>query len=203
MLIGIAGRKQSGKDTVASMIQYILVSKEKSTYDGWKEFKVSTLNPEMYMKQNGTYIRIIPFAYHLKKCVADILNCPVKSLYLEAFKVQLIPWLSITVRQFLQRLGTEVGRNIDPDIWIKAFDHQFGGLINLDDLIIPDVRFVNEANYVKDHNGILLQTNRGSQTDFHQSEVDLNGYEKFDHILNNNGTLKELFENVKNIVINL
>lgn len=203
MIIGISGKKQSGKDTVASMIQYIMLYrsyKRSYNFDEWKLFKAASTIPSYEQLGDFRYIKIIPFAYHLKKCASIILDCNEEDLYNESFKESEINWLGITVREFLQKLGTEVGRNIDSDLWVKAFDNQYHNAIKFDTFIVPDVRFVNEAEYIKNHNGILLRTNRGSSEDFHQSEIDLDKYKKFDFILDNNNSLNNLFKEVDKIV---
>ena len=125
MLIGIAGKKQVGKNTVASMLQYLFTSKEH------REFI------------------ILPIAFMLKNATADILHCKKERLEDEWFKELPISWLNnITVREFLQKLGTEVGRTIDKDLWINAY------LRKIDpnaDIIVPDIRFQNEANKIKEY----------------------------------------------------
>jgi hypothetical protein len=86
--------------------------------------------------------------------------------------------------------------------------------------IITDVRFPNEAQAIKDKGGILIRVNRidanemrdnkiigfkesdGSITPYnHPSETALDNYEEFDYIINNNGTIDELIEQVRAILI--
>ena len=87
--------------------------------------------------------------------------------------------------------------------------------------IITDVRFPNEADAIKQRNGILIRVNRDlviGEDDFgytrvsinqaekdgiidpqHESETALDDY-KFDYIIDNNGTIEELTEKVKVIL---
>ena len=69
-------------------------------------------------------------------------------------------------RKLLQLLGTEVGRNlIDPDIWVKKWKRNVDLIIadrvehgNSPALILcDDIRFNNEAKYVKDNFGYIIK----------------------------------------------
>lgn len=63
------------------------------------------------------------------------------------------------VRRFLQVLGTEAVRgHLGADSWVNALDLAWGKL-GSPRLVIPDVRFPNEAEYVKKR-GTLWRVNR-------------------------------------------
>lgn len=74
--------------------------------------------------------------------------------------------------------------------------------------VITDVRFPNEAEAIKEHNGITIRINRGLvertgkmiQGPEHISETALDDA-KFDYVIENNGTIEELIEQVKKILI--
>ena len=75
--------------------------------------------------------------------------------------------------------------------------------------IISDTRFPNEIESVKKHNGLTIRINRDSvlrtgklfDTDNHESETALDDYQGFDYVIDNNGTIEELKEVVKDILI--
>ena len=77
-----------------------------------------------------------------------------------------------------------------------------------DNWIITDMRFPNELEAVKKHNGITIRINRGLvertgnmiQEPEHISETALDNYE-FTHVISNNGTIEELIERVKEIIL--
>ena len=73
----------------------------------------------------------------------------------------------VTPRHMMQTLGTEWGRNlIDGDIWVKAFARLNAGKC----VIVPDVRFENEAELVR-ANGVLIHlVGRGGIEGNHVSE---------------------------------
>lgn len=65
-----------------------------------------------------------------------------------------------------------------------------------DNIIVSDLRFKVEYEEVKQRNGITIYIDRGGVPGSHQSErevVDLANDNKFDYVINNNGTLRDLF----------
>lgn len=103
------------------------------------------------------------------------------------------------VRELLQRLGTDAGRNVLGDnIWVdtcfrKAEDGQR--------YFLTDCRYPNEAEAVKSRSGYMVRVNRpgfGPIND-HISEVGLDGYE-FDFVIDNDGSLDDLRGKVLNFL---
>lgn len=78
---------------------------------------------------------------------------------------------------------------------------------------ITDVRFPNEAKAIKDRGGLLIRVNRLNSTPqdghifvpnkdrTHPSETSLDNYEEFDYVIKNEGTIEELIEKVREILI--
>ena len=94
----------------------------------------------------------------------------------------------------LQRVGME-RRQLDPDYWIKR---AFAAIKPMTDIIlIPDLRFVNEAEYIKAQGGYLVDIKRlnadGTQhiaqdrPADHISETALDGYNFDFHLVNSHG----------------
>ena len=113
------------------------------------------------------------------------------------------------IRQLLQWWGTEVRRANEPDYWV---DRMAGGLIEakrlqLYGLIIDDVRFENEAEFIHEQGGTLIRVNpyNGWECDKataeHESEVALDSYEGFDlTITPEYGTLDEHADMIINLL---
>ncbi|WP_201595354.1 deoxynucleotide monophosphate kinase family protein [Psychrobacter vallis] len=82
-------------------------------------------------------------------------------------KAELDICFRVTPRHMMQTLGTEWGRHtIDKDIWVKAFAYLNAGK----QIIVPDVRFENEADLVR-ANGVLIHlVGRGGIEGNHVSE---------------------------------
>ena len=84
----------------------------------------------------------------------------------------LAAWGGRTPRQLLQLLGTEVGRQIDPDVWVKAWARQVEREAWAN-VVADDVRFDNEARAIKDMGGMVVRLERysfSSPADAHTSE---------------------------------
>ena len=108
-----------------------------------------------------------------------------------------------TVRQFLQRLGTDAVRNcVHKDAWIIAAMTGYGEGTNW---IFTDVRFPNEAQAIKDKGGVIIRLNRyppgvsPKLMNLHESEISLDDWE-FDYIIWNNGTLEDLKNQIREIL---
>lgn len=86
----------------------------------------------------------------------------------------------LTARFALQTLGTEWGRNCDPDIWAKAAIEEAAETIRerlAAGVVITDCRFINEARTVRDAGGDVWQILRpgaelGGEAGQHRSELE-------------------------------
>ncbi len=79
IIIGVGGEANSGKDTVASMINYIThVGITRAKYDQW------VTKRKIYDDQNSD--RILYFADNLKKAVSIIYNIPIEYFYDRRYK---------------------------------------------------------------------------------------------------------------------
>lgn len=99
-----------------------------------------------------------------------------------------------------------------------------GNVIDYNDCVFPkwlisDIRFTNEASSLKGRGGIIIRINRprvgiehimdGTQRlaqkpiEEHESEIGLDDYSDFDFVIENDGSLEDLREKVKNIVESL
>lgn len=129
----------------------------------------------------------------------------------------------LTPRKLLQLLGTEAGRDIiHPNIWVNALFADYKEVKKyhknnaksllkegyaykeLPNWIITDVRFLNEAQAIKDRGGYLIRINRGDgNTGDHPSETALDNYTDWDFTIDNNGTIDQLLDKVKAILTKL
>ena len=202
-LIGISGKKQTGKDTVCKTIKMLEIESCADTIVRALQKKSDDNDcVEIWEKRS--------FANTLKICIAEILGCHPLALEDEKFKESKIEWLTddkgepYTVRRFLQEFGTDVGRRISPMIWcmplmrkydeIKREQHPYW--------IITDVRFECEAEEIKKRGGLLIRINRPSierKMHEHESETALDNYAHFDEVITNDGSLLDLIEKVSKI----
>lgn len=113
------------------------------------------------------------------------------SRHLQKGDLEFIKQYYISIRQLLQLWGSEVIRNTFGDkIWILRT------LKDNDNIIVSDLRFKVEYESVKFHRGTTVYINRNCEPGQHQSEkevLDLYNDKKFDYVIHNTGTLKDLF----------
>ena len=179
MIYGISGKKGSGKDLVGKIIQG------------------NTQPP----------YRVMKFADKIKDIVCLLTGCSRDDLENREFKNKELggEWNNMTPREFLQLLGTEACRNvIHPDIWVNALFANYDTSSNYDsNWIITDVRFENECQAIKDRGGIIIRINRDSDVvDDHTSETALDNYDGFDFVVDNNGSIDDLTNNLIKIINN-
>lgn len=133
----------------------------------------------------------------------------------------------MTVRECLQLVGTQALRNnLHPSAHLNAFFSDYKSIVTgfiptyndpdnkgftpesepeYPKWIIPDLRFKNEFQAIKDRGGLTIRIDRNYDKENpkfnHQSETDLDDYrDKFDYILDNNGSIEDLAKQVKVIL---
>jgi len=130
------------------------------------------------------------FAASLKRVTGIIVNA---NPWEDDFK-ESVTNLGITGGQALQQIGVKL-REIDKDIWIKALDLS-DSLAGHDRIVVTDVRFENEAAEIRRLGGVLVEVWRpGLPEDDHVSEQEGRRI-KWDYVLDNSGTLDELYKRV-------
>ena len=129
------------------------------------------------------------FAENLRRMTSIFLNIPVERLRSPEDK-ETMTSMEKTVGVILQEMGTEVCRQIHPDAWVLSLFAAYEPGTSY--WVIDDVRFKNEADYIKKLGGIVIRLNgdpgsvRKSSTRNlnHWSETVLDDYDRFDAIIN-------------------
>jgi hypothetical protein len=226
MIIGINGKIGSGKDTVGKIIQRLLYtnkdqSSEIKKFAGKLKQIASLLTSvpverfedqdfkQSYLGEQWAKTPVAPLSDATLFDKVDLNNL-------------------MTYRELLQKLGTEAMREgLHTNVWVNALfadynatGYNYKGCENkviqgeweYPNWIITDRRFPNEMEAVKAKGGITIRVNRPysttggngipatfSQTQFHPSETALDNHE-FDYVIDNNGTISDLIDKVKNIL---
>ena len=98
---------------------------------------------------------------------------------------------TMTAREFLQFFGTNVCREIKDNVWVDVCINQIkrsGTQL----AIIPDCRFKNEVEAIKESGRKVIRFTRQPHVDLHPSETALDDYDKFDVVIDNeNMTIDE------------
>lgn len=175
-ILGLGGYAQSGKDTLAGQLAEL----------GWTQMAFAdslrdsllALNPIVATRW-GPLGSIKRVPYHLSDLVWDI--------GWDAAKVK-VP----EVRRLMQRMGTEVGRNIfGPNVWVEALFNKAKAL-GVESLVISDVRFPNEIAKIRELGASVWVYRPGvGPINSHASDNSLSSAD-FSFSVNNNGSLEDL-----------
>lgn len=122
MKIGITGYAKSGKDVLADIL-----------VEDFGFLKVNMSDPlDHYLRILNPIIEQCGCGCQYELRYDDMRN---KNSYVKCKEHD-------EVRTLLQKLGTDVGRDIDPDIWTKVRNRN---MADLDKVVCTGVRYVNEA----------------------------------------------------------
>jgi len=110
------------------------------------------------------------------------------------------PW-GRSPRELYQKLGTDVARSIDVNVWVKGADLFIKNNPGRS-VVVTDVRFSNEAYWIRNKGGIVvfLESNtRGIyENTEHSSENGLQGSD-VDVVIQNDGTINALYEKLEEL----
>lgn len=182
MIIGLSGYGRAGKDSVADVLVERHRFQRVAFADKLREC-AEALNP----------IVDVEFDADESKVPVRYLDAKERHGYNAAKEIY------PEFRGTLQRLGTEVGRNIlGSNIWVDA---TMNALDVERDYVITDCRFPNEAQAINRAGGLVVRVQRpgnGPAND-HPSETALDDYQ-FDGVINNDGTLEDLATRVEDFL---
>ena len=177
--VGIAGPKRAGKDTTATILQRCLAEFDQEVMVAQTSFA------------DPMYDMLCAF---LDRDTVDRLrNSDDKD-------TELIEPFGVTLRHMAQTLGTEWGRHlIHADVWVLALHRRVrreaARFAEPAIILVPDVRFPNEAQFIRD-NGFLLHIQRDTgHRDSHTNETPLE-VEDTDTVFQNNGTLEDFEQRI-------
>lgn len=167
-LIGLTGLAGSGKDTVRDMLQ----------------------------REHG--FAGLAFAEPIRSMLRELFNSTGISpdwMDLRELKEKPISGLGVSYRQMAQTLGTEWGRSLQPDFWLRIADEFLASMAEQGEthFVISDVRFQNEADWVHQRGGVIWRIERDgiAPVRAHASEAEISQL-RVDAVIANHGSLQEL-----------
>jgi hypothetical protein len=205
MIIGICGFIGSGKDTVADYLVNFHEFRRESFASTLKDAVAAVFGWDRTMLEGRT-----------KEA--------------REWREQVDPWWAerlamptLTPRWVLQYWGTEVCRKaFHDDIWIASLENKLRS--SKDHVVISDCRFPNEIQSIREAGGIIVWVQRGELPDWYDVAVEANQGKnvainelkmrkihasetawvgtKFDVILDNNGSIDDLYNQAKSIISN-
>lgn len=230
MVVGISGQAGSGKDTVADMLVDNHDFMKVSLADPIKVFARTTFKftqqqlwgasnyrndvDERFQEAEAWERARERVCAHAEGFAASLFGD--EPMMAAAAAAALPAWFdelramtpdSLSPRIVLQSLGTEFGRRLDPDIWIRQ---AFKVLKELDTAaVISDIRFRNELEYIRSHGGFVVRVKRKATDNLssslgitnHPSEVEQTSLQdhEFNFVINNDRTLTYLEAEVERI----
>lgn len=171
-LIGFCGKAESGKNTAADVVVDMVSG----------EYKVGDL----------------AFGDNVKKAAAELFDIDIKKFYFN--KHDMSTFWGMTHRAMLQQIATDVARQFNKDFWVKRLAKDYAKVIkirNPDVVLITDVRFINEAEWIRKKGGIIIEITRQVDSALsyceqeHVSEAGI-PQELINKTVTNNGSRKEL-----------
>lgn len=175
-IIGIHGRARSGKDTLASFL-----------VDHHGFHRIGLADP-------------------LRRFVGDITGLSEEQLMDGAVKEEPIPWLNDkSPRYLMQTLGTEWGRALVSDgVWLAVAHAKIEAArkAGFAGVVIPDIRFDNEAEWVNEMGGEVVHLVRPGavQVNAHASENGIADH-LVEYLIVNNGTLGDLAKDAEFLAV--
>jgi len=245
MIISISAPRGGGKDTVGKIIQLLTNCPGVHWLQDVDEKKLNNYFSNDSVVDVCPW-KIKKWSTALKQIASILIGIPIEDFEKEAVKNSYLPdcwnkmvcasttrflkdsefygkdnkvYEKITVRQFLQLLGTEAIRDgLHENTWVNALMSEykpqyFGPMptyqnpdigtqdVDYPNWIITDTRFPNELQAVKDRGGICIRVDRQSVEtgDTHESETAWRNW-KFDYVVNNDGTIEDLIIEVEKML---
>lgn len=209
MIIGICGFIGSGKDTIADYLVNLHHFRRESFANTLKDAVAQVFGWDRTMLEGRTK-QAREWREQVDPWWAERLGIP-----------------HLTPRYILQQWGTEVCRkNFHDDIWIASLENKLRN--SRDDVVISDCRFPNEIKAIKAAGGLVVRVVRGPEPEWYDAAVSRNrgpngnstwalsgrrleqlGVHasetawvgtRFDVVLDNNGTLDDLYQQIKHLV---
>ena len=210
MIIGVCGFIGSGKDTIADYLTNFHGFRRESFANTLKDAVSYIFGWDRTMLEGRTK-QAREWREQVDPWWSQRLNMP-----------------NLTPRLMLQLWGTEVcRRGFHDDIWIASLENKLR--TSTDNVVISDCRFPNEIKSIREAGGIVVRVVRGVEPEWYEDAVNANRGEvgnyswatsrgrleklgihasetawvgtKFDAILDNNNSIDDLFEQVKDLVL--
>lgn len=210
MIIGICGFIGSGKDTIADYLVNFHEFRRDSFASTLKDAVAAVFGWDRELLEGRTK-EAREWREQVDPWWAERLSMP-----------------NLTPRLILQLWGTEVCRKaFHDDIWIASLENKLR--TRKDHVVISDCRFPNEIKAIKAAGGIVIRVKRGADPEWYNDACDVNAGEKcsnyqtalarmkernvhvsetawagtkFDAVIDNNGSIDDLYNQVKDLVLN-
>lgn len=174
ILVGLCGKKYSGKDTVADYL----------------------VEHHGFQKKS--------FAGPLKEACQALFLFSDEQCHDPCLKEVVDPRWGLSPRAALQMMGTDWVRNqFAKDFWVHRMRFDLLDVTTTTRIVISDVRFENEKDLVTELGGSVYRVHRPSspqKEDGHESETNMDQFADSLPTIVNDGTLEELYEKIDTVL---
>lgn len=178
MIVAFGHRRQVGKDTCAKFLETVIrleTSNSKILRQGFAN-KLYDICHQLYYWAgfNG-------YNYYLDHPES---------------KEVILPLLNKSPRTILIEVGMKM-REVYAETWIAQLTEKEE---NYNCIIIPDLRFENEAKYIKNKGGVIIKVTRPDAKEFNDPvDMAMSNHKNWDHIIENDGDLNQLYSKVTDL----
>lgn len=170
MLIGIAGKKNVGKDTFARMLTTMLRGQD------WPVFEAA-------------------FGNEVKRIAIALSGLPRRYFYDQSLKEVAVTGFKHTPREMMTGISDALRPLFGNDLFIRPVARQWGEEFRGEPkmaLLVTDVRYENEASWIRKQGGVIIHIHRdtGFESD-HESEQGIAPLPG-EVVIVNDGTLEDL-----------
>ena len=170
MIIGVAGYKGSGKDTIANVLQTSFGFEKMSFAQPIKDIVHSTFGIDKAILSGDGGER--------------------------EFREEVLPgWFYLSPRDMMQKIGMAFRDELHKDIWVKVLESKIKSVKQ--NIVIPDVRFKNELELINKYGFCVGVKRPGYNGDGHRSERALDDV-KLQYIFDNDNSQEMLYAKVYN-----
>lgn len=208
MIIGLSGKALSGKDTTADyLVDYYGFDSKVGFATNLKEMVVEVFGLT-YDDVNDQVLKARQFKHRITISEGYINNLVlwvnkthnVENVDFTSFLGKVLS----TPREVLQFVGTDFVRSICSSYHVDVIRKK---VLSTNNLVITDVRFRNEVDFIKDLYGMVVRLNRNvymvGGRKGHPSETSLDDFSGWDYVLNNNGSIENLYSKIDTMMISI
>lgn len=187
VLLGIMGKKGSGKDTVSDYL-----------VEHYQFHKLAFAGPIKQVAQNMFDFTEQQLNGELKETIDKRWGISPR----EVFQKLGTEFGQFDLPKYFPPLGKKVNRNF----WVERLKIEYGKLPNNSNVIVSDVRFNHEIEAIKKMGGKIIYIERNDRIwekqDIHLSEKEMETINRnlFDILLDNNNCKQQLFDNINKLI---
>jgi len=188
-MFAFSGRKGSGKDTLANTCNVKL-----SFAEPLKDMCSKVFGDIFSDSDKNKQMNIIATIDHINTLISEINKY--ESAPVQKITNDLLGKVFTSPREILQYIGTDIVRKyVNDNFWINIMENRISRCVEKS-VGVSDARFPNERELLRKYGYKLILVNRElvkDSTSSHTSENSLGPEDEYDHIVDNNSSIEDLY----------